>query len=106
MQARGRFVIDVDHPSLPGPFPGTPGVPGVVVLDEVREIAADAYGPLVVTGSPQVKFLAPLLPRETADVVLDRLDRGIRFEVVRGGDVIARGELTVAPTPSSDGAAS
>jgi 3-hydroxyacyl-[acyl-carrier-protein] dehydratase len=97
VRANGRFVIDPSHPSLPGHFPGTPVVPGVVVLDEVRALAVDAFGAFVVTAIPQVKFLAPLLPGEFADVVLDRLDRGIRFEVTRGADVIARGELTVVP---------
>ena len=97
MRATGRFAIRADHPSLPGHFPGRPVVPGVVVLDEVRALAVDAFGAFVVTGLPQVKFLAPLLPGDIADVSLDRLDRGIRFEVTRAGEVVARGELTVAP---------
>ena len=104
MRASGQFSIGADHPSLPGHFPGTPVVPGVVVLDEVRAIAVDAFGALAVTGIPQVKFLAPLLPGEIADVALDRLDRGVRFEVTRGADVIARGELTIAPTPAHEAA--
>jgi len=34
---QATFVITADHPSLPGHFPGTPVVPGVVVLDHVLQ---------------------------------------------------------------------
>ena len=99
MRASGRFTISHDHPSLPGHFPGRPVVPGVVVLDEVRALAVEAFGALVVTGLPQVKFVAPLLPGEVAEVALEKLDRGVRFDVTRDGTLVARGELSVAPSP-------
>jgi 3-hydroxyacyl-[acyl-carrier-protein] dehydratase len=35
MNFEGRRTISADHPSLPGHFPGTPIVPGVVILDEI-----------------------------------------------------------------------
>ena len=34
-------AIRADHPSLPGHFPGTPLVPGVVILDEIVAALAE-----------------------------------------------------------------
>ncbi len=95
----GTFVIAHDHPALPGHFPGRPIVPGVVVLDRVlaaiEAAGAPAVGPLRL---PQVKFLQPLLPGETARIALDPgVDRdGARrwkFRVLRDDTLIASGEV-------------
>ena len=40
-----NFVIESDHPALPGHFPGRPVVPGVVVLDRVLAAIESAHGP-------------------------------------------------------------
>jgi 3-hydroxyacyl-[acyl-carrier-protein] dehydratase len=67
-----RLSIAPDHPALPGHFPGQPVVPGVVLLDRLIEAAEAALArPVLVTGLPQVKFLAPLLPGEEAHAVID-----------------------------------
>jgi 3-hydroxymyristoyl/3-hydroxydecanoyl-(acyl carrier protein) dehydratase len=74
MSARIETAISVpqDHPSLPGHFPGQPVVPGVVLLDRLIEAAEAALGKAVhVVGMPQVKFLSPLLPGETANAVIE-----------------------------------
>ncbi len=56
-------IIPVDHPALPGHFPGNPIVPGVVLLSQVWEAVCRQSGtPLQCIGWPSVKFLAPLLP--------------------------------------------
>ena len=66
-----RFVIEPDHPSLPGHFPGRPLVPGVVLLDRVVAAIEAAQGPSGPLRLPQVKFMQPLLPGEEARVELD-----------------------------------
>src|SRR4051812_20152814 len=65
------FSIPADHPSLPGHFPGNPIVPGVVLLDEVIRAAESCLARAVlVRGLPQVKFVQPLHPNESAHVSL------------------------------------
>ena len=88
-----RFAIDSDHPCLPGHFPGRPLVPGVVVLERVIAAIEAGHGPLPGLRLPQVKFVQPLLPQQSAQVELDALGAGRwRFRVRRGEDLIASGE--------------
>ena len=91
------FSVPASHPSLPGHFPGTPVVPGVVVLDLVLRAASEwQQHPVSVSGLKQVKFLAPLLPDERADVALDLADKALHFRVARGEQVIAQGTFVLA----------
>lgn len=60
------FVVPHDHPCLPGHFPGRPVVPGVVVLDHVLQAVEALHGPRAAARLPQVKFVQPLLPGQTA----------------------------------------
>jgi len=88
-----QFSIPSDHPSLPGHFPGHPIVPGVVVLERVLEAIEVTHGPLGVLRLPQVKFAQPLLPGETADIVISGATPRWRFRVLRGEVLIASGEV-------------
>jgi 3-hydroxymyristoyl/3-hydroxydecanoyl-(acyl carrier protein) dehydratase len=91
------FTVPASHPSLPGHFPGTPVVPGVVVLDLVLRAASEWQGRVVsVSGLKQVKFLAPLLPEERADVALEINGESLGFRVARGEQVIAQGTFVLA----------
>ncbi len=71
------FVITPDHPSLPGHFPGRPLVPGVVLLDRVIAAIEAQHGPLGPLRLPQVKFVQPLLPGESARIELDGADAAL-----------------------------
>jgi 3-hydroxymyristoyl/3-hydroxydecanoyl-(acyl carrier protein) dehydratase len=93
-----QFIIPADHPSLPGHFPGRPIVPGVVLLDRVIEAIESSSGPLPPLRLPQVKFLMPLLPGQTATVELSGQAPRWRFRVLREADLLASGEI-VAETP-------
>jgi hypothetical protein len=126
-----RLSISPDHPALPGHFPGQPVVPGVVLLDHLIEATEAALArPVHVTGLPQVKFLAPLLPGEEAHAVIDvqplprkprdsaleltnateseerfeqqapGLALSARFRIEREGAVIAQGAFTLAALAS------
>lgn len=96
------FVVPHDHPCLPGHFPGRPIVPGVVVLDRVLAAIEAAHGDIGPLRLPQVKFLQPLLPGETARIDIEALvvAAGVpprwKFRVLRGDAVIASGEVQAA----------
>jgi len=97
-----EFAIPADHPCLPGHFPGQPIVPGVVVLDRVLAAIEAQHGALGALRMPQVKFLQPLLPEQTARIELQPLSDALdapprwRFRVLRDDTLIASGEVHAA----------
>ena len=94
-------MVSPSKPSVLAGGPAGPVVPGVVVLDEVRAIAARWLGePLALAGLPQVKFSAPLLPGRTARVHLQREGARLRFTVSDAdGAPLASGVLALAESP-------
>ena len=88
-----QFSIPSDHPSLPGHFPGRPIVPGVLVLDHVIAAIEAREGPLGALRLPQVKFLRPLLPGESADIQITGAAPRWKFRVVRGDVLVSSGEV-------------
>ncbi len=88
--------VSPDHPALPGHFPGTPIVPGVLLLEQVLA-AAETWlcCTLAPTGLPQVKFLTPLLPGEEATLRLELADATLEFMVSGKGKKIAAGIFTL-----------
>ncbi|HEY4528889.1 MAG TPA: hypothetical protein VIG97_00960 [Luteimonas sp.] len=96
-----EFVIGHCHPCLPGHFPGSPLVPGVVVLDHVLAAIEAGHGPLGPLRLPQVKFVGPLLPGQEARVELEGGAPRWRFRVLHddaahGQRLVASGEVAVA----------
>lgn len=88
--------IPRSHPSLAGHFPGRPIVPAVVLLDCVLDEAQRCFGPASITGLPQAKFTAPLLPEQTAQLELTLQGNELRFNVTRDAESLARGIFTLA----------
>ncbi len=89
---QASFVVPAHHPALPGHFPGTPVVPGVVVLDHVLR-AGESWQkrPIHARGVKQVKFHSPLLPNERADVSLELNGATLSFRVTKGEQPVAQG---------------
>lgn len=97
MATESDFVIPADHAALPGHFPGSPLVPGVLLLAHVAAALERSRGPVRVTAIRQAKFLAPLRPGERCTI--DFADAGpgeTRFECRSGSSVLARGSLAFA----------
>ena len=91
-----EFIVEHDHPCLPGHFPGRPLVPGVVVLDHVLAAIEAGHGPLGPLRLGQVKFTSPLLPGEAARIELEPGAARWRFRVLRGEALVASGEVAPA----------
>ena len=92
-----QFTIPPEHPSLPGHFPGNPVVPGVVVMDRVLDaLEAESGAQVGALRLPQVKFMQPLLPGQTACVSLEGAAPKWRFRVHHDERLIASGEVVLA----------
>ncbi len=92
---RTRLCIGADHPSLPGHFPGRPVVPGVVLLDRIAALIQQG-GAGRLARLEVVKFLAPVLPGQACECVVERDAARVRFELVRDGACVLRGSGTLA----------
>jgi 3-hydroxymyristoyl/3-hydroxydecanoyl-(acyl carrier protein) dehydratase len=92
------LTIGVEHPALPGHFPGAPIVPGVLLLDEMMRAAQTRPGST--SGRWRIgtaKFLKPVRPGELLTLEHEALPNGsLRFCVARGGEPVAQGVLIPA----------
>lgn len=90
-----HWIVPPDHPAFAGHFPGTPILPGVVLLDvalqiiaRTREIALD------LCEISSVKFLSPASPGDELVIQHTVLASGtIRFDIVAGTRKIASGSI-------------
>lgn len=81
------------HPSLEGHFPGNPVVPGVIILDLLRE-GVQQWNPLLrIRGISQVKFNHPLFPNQMARAELEEGPGKVRFQVFYEDQLLAQGEF-------------
>lgn len=90
------LCVPVDHPCLAGHFPGHPLVPGVVLLEHVAQALRAWRGQRLIRVL-DVKFAAPLLPGETAQLRLHGCAAPWHFRISRGDTVLARGRIEGAP---------
>lgn len=92
-----HWVVPLDHPAFAGHFPGTPILPGVVLLDLTLHAMAEAAGIEPDTceiGS--VKFLSPAKPGDELEIRHDFPHSGtIRFDIVAGTRKIASGNIVL-----------
>lgn len=87
-----QFLVSADHPSLPGHFPDSPLVPGVMLLEQVA-LALRAWRGERLARVQDAKFVAPLLPEQQAQVTLSDTGGRLRFEIRRGDELLARGTV-------------
>lgn len=109
MQGEIELVVASGHPAFAGHFPGSPILPGVVVLDAAVHAvlqAARAAGLAVednTAGACEIssaKFLSPIGPGETLTLCYRSLACGkIHFEILGAGRKVAQGTLLLPPQP-------
>jgi 3-hydroxyacyl-[acyl-carrier-protein] dehydratase len=99
MRPAGQFSIAMEHPCLPGHFPGRPVVPGVVLLDEVLGLVMATHPDRMVIGLPQVRFLVPVLPGQVVEVTAGPAAGGIGFTGAVAGREVLRGRLDLGSPP-------
>jgi 3-hydroxyacyl-[acyl-carrier-protein] dehydratase len=100
MRSETTLHIAPDHPAFAGHFPGTPIVPGVVLLDAAIHAASQMLG---AAGSCQVgaaKFLSAVGPGETLTIAVTTTSTsGAQFEITNGDRKVATGTLAWPPAP-------
>lgn len=65
------FIVAADASCVQGHFPDMPVVPGAWLLGKVHAVLLARYPECRVEGVRKVKFLAPLLPNQPAQIQID-----------------------------------
>lgn len=109
MQLETTLFIAPDHPAFAGHFPGTPIVPGVVLLDAVVHAVRQTGRPRAPgdgADTPPLcqisaaKFLSPVGPGETLTLALTPGASGsTRFDISSGHRNVATGTLVLPSAP-------
>ncbi len=96
-----RWTVAPDHPAFAGHFPGTPILPGVMLLDAALQgIAAVTGIALDTCDISVVKFLSPVHPGDLLTTRHTIAAGGmIRFEITAGTRPVASG--SIVPRPAS-----
>jgi 3-hydroxymyristoyl/3-hydroxydecanoyl-(acyl carrier protein) dehydratase len=95
MNNAAHWTVPLDHPALAGHFPGTPILPGVVLLDVALQVIAGARGiALDICEISSVKFLSPAGPGDGLLIQHSVSASGtIRFDILAGTRKIASGSI-------------
>jgi 3-hydroxyacyl-[acyl-carrier-protein] dehydratase len=96
------LAVAADHPAYAGHFPGTPVLPGVVLLDATLDALEKAgKGPVGYWEVSSAKFQSAVRPGETLTLHHETLPNGsIRFAIRTSDRAVANG-LIVPSTPAS-----
>lgn len=100
MSSATQWTVPLDHPAFAGHFPGTPILPGVVLLDTALQVIAKASGIVLdCCEISAVKFLSPVGPGDALIIQHEISASGtIRFDIIAGERKIASGSI-VPGTP-------
>src|SRR5450759_5271056 len=95
MNKATHWTVPLDHPAFAGHFPGTPILPGVVLLDLALQIIAASSGiALDLCEISSLKFLSPARPGDELLIQHSVLASGtIRFDIVADRRKIASGSI-------------
>lgn len=92
-----QWIVPADHPAFAGHFPGTPILPGVVLLDmAIHAISIPAGIAPDACEISAVKFLGPVHPGDRLEIRHKRAAGGaIRFDIVADMRKIASGNIVL-----------
>ena len=101
MTAAGSFAVPLEHPSLPGHFPGSPIVPGVLLMTEIFALLRAAHPGLRVGALEQAKFMRPVRPGEPVTLSSRLTEAGrVHFIGMIGTEMALRGVAQMSPAPA------
>ena len=90
-----HWTVPIEHPAFAGHFPGSPILPGVVLLDVALHAVASASGiDLDQCEISSVKFLSPALPGD--ELVIEHTltaNDMLKFDIWSGNRKIANGSI-------------
>ncbi len=91
------YTVPLDHPAFAGHFPGTPILPGVVLLDMALQAITHAYGSMFKGLTiKSVKFLSPAQPGDELTIAHKQQDNGtILFDISTATRKIASGSIMI-----------
>ena len=95
MSIATHWTVPLDHPAFAGHFPGTPILPGVVLLDTALQAIAKASSIVLDRCEiSSVKFLSPVGPGDALVIQHEISASGtIRFDIMAGARKIASGSI-------------
>jgi 3-hydroxyacyl-[acyl-carrier-protein] dehydratase len=104
MLGESTLVIAPDHPAFAGHFPGTPIVPGVVLLDaavhavmQSLRSSASSDGMTTTCQISSAKFLSPVGPGETLTISYAMSASGsTRFDISSSSRKVAAGVMVLS----------
>lgn len=96
-----RWTVPPEHAAFAGHFPGTPILPGVVLLDIALNVIAQTYQlTLTQCEVSSLKFLHPVCPGDELIFQHERNASGtIRMEILRATTLIASGTINPVLAP-------
>lgn len=95
MSSLSHFIVPADHPAFAGHFPGSPILPGVVLLDWALQAICDGTGIVLQNCTiNSLKFLSPAQAGDALTIAYSRLDNGtVRFDISTAAHKIASGSV-------------
>jgi len=91
-----HYTIANNHPCLAGHFPNNPVIPGVVVLDYLRDLFEKSYADEYIKTIINVKFSHPLYPEQQFSLYLKRLGfNKVKFRCISHREMIIHGVFMI-----------
>lgn len=101
------IALNPAHPIFRGHFPGQPVLPGVCMIEMLKEVLEDLLRQeLRISGAPVIKFLAMIVPDKTPDFTIElsyeRAAAAIQVQgrIFSGKTVFMKCQLELIPAPA------